>query len=203
MKITAVLWDMGGVFLRTFDRSGRARWAKRLGLSEGELEKAVFEGKAARRAALGQATEDEIWRSAGEQLGLAEADREAFSRDFFAGDQLDHELLEFIRRLRPRWKTGLITNAWPGIRTWLVERWGAADAFDEMVISAEEGVAKPDPRIYHLTLDRLGVDPPHAVFVDDFEENVAGAQAIGMQGIRFVSTAQAMADVRSLLGLED
>jgi putative hydrolase of the HAD superfamily len=61
------------------------------------------------------------------------------------------------------------------------------------------GAAKPDPAVYRLVCARLGVPPERAVFVDDREQAVAGARAVGMTGVLFGSTAQVVADVEALL----
>jgi putative hydrolase of the HAD superfamily len=200
MTIRAVLWDMGGVILRTEDESGRKRWEDRLGLPPGELSRIVFDGEASRKAVLGRASEDEIWGWALARLGLPESEREAFIEGFFGGDRVDERLVAFIRSLRPALKTGMITNAWPNVRRFLENDCHVADAFDQIVVSAEEGIVKPDPRIYHLALERLGVAPGEAAFVDDMQENVAGAQAVGMVGIRFEGPDQAITAVRELIG---
>jgi putative hydrolase of the HAD superfamily len=70
---------------------------------------------------------------------------------------------------------------------------------DEIIISAEEGIAKPDPRIFRIAAERLGVRPQEAVFVDDRPENVQGARAVGMRGIQFETREQTIADVRKHL----
>jgi HAD superfamily hydrolase (TIGR01509 family) len=93
----------------------------------------------------------------------------------------------------------MITNAWPGVRRYLETEFKIADAFDPLIVSAEVGVAKPDPRIYQLALERIGVDASAAVFVDDSEANVIGARWVGMQAVQFSSTQQAIAAVRRLL----
>jgi len=94
----------------------------------------------------------------------------------------------------------LITNAWRDARRAFDERWHILDAFDQVVISAEEGVMKPDLRIYRLALERLGVAAEQAVFVDDFAENVAAARWAGMHAVHFRTTDQALDDVEQLLG---
>ena len=70
---------------------------------------------------------------------------------------------------------------------------------DVIVYSHEEGVLKPDPRSYAIVCERLGVAPEHAVFVDNVAANVDGARATGMQGILFVSAAQAIGELQTLL----
>ncbi len=199
MTIRAVFWDMGGVILRTEDHSGRERWEKRLGLAPGDLARLVFDGEASRKAVLGRASEEDIWTWVLARLGLPESERTPLSTDFFAGDRVDRRLVDFIRGLRPGVKTGMITNAWPNVRHYLEKEWHVADAFDLIVVSAEAGLIKPDPRIYRLAFDGLGVSADEAVFVDDVAENIAGAEAVGMRGIRFLNPDQAMGKVRELL----
>jgi len=200
MTIRAVLWDMGGVILRTEDPSGRRQWEQRLGLTPGELAEIVFDGEGSREAVVGRGTEDEMWTLVLARLGLPESERQALVADFFRGDRVDQRLVDFIRSLRPAVKTGMITNAWPNVRHYLKDEWHVADAFDHIVVSAEVGLIKPDPRIYQLALDGLGVAPGEAVFVDDMPENIAGAEALGMHGVRFLTPDQAIGDVRALLG---
>ncbi|MGH2621083.1 MAG: HAD-IA family hydrolase, partial [Anaerolineales bacterium] len=77
--------------------------------------------------------------------------------------------------------------------------WRIADAFDKLIISAEVGLAKPDPRIYRLALEGLGVEAGQAIFVDDFPENLEAAAALGMHPVHFENRTQAQQQVESLL----
>jgi epoxide hydrolase-like predicted phosphatase len=77
-------------------------------------------------------------------------------------------------------KTGLISNSWS---TGHYDRELLDDLFDDVVISADVGLHKPDPAIYRLSCERLGIEPRDAVFVDDLRENIAGAEAVGMTGV--------------------
>jgi putative hydrolase of the HAD superfamily len=122
-----------------------------------------------------------------------------FREAFFAGDGIDYELVDFIRSLRPGYKTGILSNAWSGVRQWLTEKWRIMDAFDEAVISAEVGLVKPDPRIYELVLQALDVQPAEAVFVDDFLENVEAARRGGLHAIQFLNPSQAVAEINQIL----
>jgi epoxide hydrolase-like predicted phosphatase len=197
--IRAVLWDLGGVILRTMDWSQRSLWEEQLGLPPRQLSRLVFESDASRRATLGQASDDDVWASVAVALHLDPETRDRLRREYFANDRIDTALMEFIRGLRRHVRVGMITNAWPGIRRYLETEFQIADAFDPLIVSAEAGVAKPDPRIYQLALERLGVDAPAAVFVDDVEANVAGARWVGMQAVQFSSTPQVIAAVHGLL----
>jgi epoxide hydrolase-like predicted phosphatase len=197
--VRAVVWDLGGVILRTMDWGPRSRWEERLGLPHMQLTRLVFESDASRRATLGQASDDDVWDSVAEALQLDPMTRDQLRREYFAHDKIDATLMEFIRGLRRHVRVGMITNAWPGVRRYLETEFQIADAFDPLIVSAEVGIAKPDPRIYQLALERIGVDAPAAVFVDDSEANVIGARWAGMQAVQFSSTPQAIAAVRGLL----
>ncbi|MCJ7707099.1 MAG: HAD family phosphatase [Anaerolineales bacterium] len=200
MSIRAIIWDLGGVLLRTEDGSARLRWEERLGLQPGSLERLLFDNEVAQQASVGLATADQVWTWLLRRLDLPESDRQALVDGLFGGDRVDPVLMAYIRGLRPAHKVGMITNAWSEIRVALENEWHIADAFDPLVISAEVGLVKPDPRIYRLALERLGVPPEEAVFIDDFEVNVAGARAVGMMAIRFCSVYQALEDLEALLG---
>ncbi len=197
--IEAIFWDMGGVIVRTEDSSRRRSWEERLGLSPGALAALVFEGEMGRRAAVGQAQIEENWTWVLQQLKLPDSERTQLIEDFWAGDRVDYDLVARIREFGDTYHVGMITNAFPDVRRWLVDEWGIADAFEEIIVSAELGVVKPDPAIYHHALERLAVRAERSVFIDDFEENVAGAQAVGMHAIHFQSVQQALADLDQLL----
>ena len=198
--IEAVIWDLGGVILRTEDRRLRAAWESRLNLPEGELEKLVFAGEMGRKAALGQAQAEDVWQWVGGRLKLRPEELERLESEFWQGDQLDGALVQFIRELRQECRTALLSNAWPGMRQMIENEWGIADCFDDLFISAELGLAKPDPKIYRLALDRLDLPAARAVFVDDFSENVRAAAALGLRAIQFLSSTQAMQAVNLQLG---
>ena len=123
---------------------------------------------------------------------------DAIGQEFFAGDVIDTALLDTIRGLHPLYKVGLISNAWSGLRAYITRN-SFADIFDHMVISAEVGMMKPDPKIYYHALEQFGVAPQEAVFLDDFQENITGAQAIGMNAIHFTDPGQALQQLKSML----
>lgn len=199
MTIKAVLFDLGGVLVRTEDGAPRTRQAEQLNRSRSDLEHLVFASPSSLDAQRGVITVEQHWENVQRELGLSEEDMGAFQESFWGGDRLDHTLVDYIRSLRPVYRTGLISNAFDNLRRVMRDTWKILDAFDAVVISSEAGVMKPDPRIYHLALDQLEVSPNEAVFVDDFRENVAGARAFGMHAVHFRSTAQALAELDGLI----
>jgi len=199
MDIQAAIFDLGGVLLRTEDRSPRTELARRFNMTFEEIEKLVFYSASGKLAAMGKISAHVHWEEVCKVLKIPFTQMAEIQRDFFGGDRVDRELITYIRSLRPRRRTAMLSNAWDDLRQWLEAEWKIADAFDEIIISAEIGLAKPDPRIYRLALERLEVDPANAVFVDDFQENVDGALALGIHGILFKTPYQVMADLSHLL----
>jgi len=199
MSIKAVIWDAGGVLLRTKDYTPRQRLADRMGTTCQELETLVFDGASSIRAQLGEITYEQHWENIRIALNLNHEDMDSFWKDFWGGDFRDDELMDYIRSLRERYKTGLLSNAFSNMRYYLTQVLNISDAFDEMVISAEVGLIKPDPRIYQLILQRLDVDNQEAVFIDDFLRNVEGARQINMHAIHFRNPQQALSELENHL----
>ena len=199
MSIRAVIFDLGGVLVRTENRAPREQLANSLGMTYEEISHVIFDSESARLATLGKITTQAHWENIRETLKLSP---EEFSRvrvAFWSGDSLDENLVDYIRSLRLQYRTGLLSNAWDNLREIIESRWKISDAFDEIIISSEVGVAKPDPRIYHMTLNRLEVAPQEAVFVDDFIENVEAACSAGLNIIHFVKPGQAVSELSKLL----
>jgi len=88
-----------------------------------------------------------------------------------------------VREWQPRWRTAAID-----------------ELFELVVDSGFEGTRKPEPRIYAIVLERLGLAAGECVFVDDLELNITGAQEAGMHGVHFRETAQAVAEIDALVG---
>lgn len=199
MKKHAVITDFGGVIVRTEDPGPRARLAARFGLSYHEINALVFDSPSSRLATLGKLSPEDHWAEVCRSLSLP-VDRAAeLEREFFAGDSLDQRWVDYLRRLKPGVTIALLSNAWGSLRLQLKAQWGILDAFDQVLISAEVGLAKPDPHIFSLALERTGIPASQALFVDDFSENVAAAASLGIHGVRFASTDQVIADVDAFL----
>lgn len=201
MSIEAVIFDMGGVLVRTEDTAPRAALGLRFDKTYTEMEKIVFGNQSSGRASRGEISARDHMQHVMRVLGLPETDKAIadFHAEFFAGDEVDYAMIEEINALRPQYKTALLSNAWDNLREALTKKWEIDYAFDELFISAEMGVAKPDPEIYKKGLEKLALPPQAAVFVDDFIENIEAARELGMHGIHFQEKAQAMRELRALL----
>ncbi|MDA0244084.1 MAG: HAD family phosphatase [Chloroflexi bacterium] len=193
--IQAIIWDIGGVLLRTQDWSHRLKWDERLGLAAGSVEELVFNSVMGTAAQLGRVTTEAHWQAIGHKLGLNPTDLAQLRHDFWAGDTFDMALVDFIRSLRPEYQTAVISNAFDDLRDVLTHQFGVADAFDLIVVSAEEGVMKPEAEIYARTLRQLDCAPIQSLFIDDNGRNIAGARAMGMQTLYYERDM----DVRGIL----
>jgi epoxide hydrolase-like predicted phosphatase len=199
MPIKAIYFDIGGVLLRTEDRAPRTRLAVRLGMTYEALGELVFWGDNGRKAQLGEITAEQQWAYVCQQVNWPLTSWRNLEAEFFTGDRVDSEIVDYIRSLHGRYKTGVISNALSDARASIDSKWHMMDAFDVITISAEVGVMKPDARIFQIALQSLGVQPAEAVFVDDFLHNVEGARAVGMHAIQFRSPEQVRLDLEAIL----
>jgi epoxide hydrolase-like predicted phosphatase len=198
MRIRAVFFDFGGVIVRTEYQAPRQHLAERLGMEYEDIIKIVFESQSSFSASIGEISAEEHWAEVTKRLRRPASETETIHDEFFAGDVIDHEIVEYLRSLRADYHIGLISNAWLDLRDYITGQ-KFDDAFDHMVISAEVGVIKPEARIYQIALEQAGVSPNEAVFVDDFIENIEGCRDVGMHGIHFQNPQLAMGELKQLL----
>ena len=135
-----------------------------------------------------------------EDLGR-DVEMQSFSERYFAHLRPNDAMIAFLRDVRGRgYRLAMLTN---NVREW-EPRWRAMlpvdELFEVVVDSAFVGLRKPDPAIYQLTCDRLGVTPERCLFVDDIEVNCAAAATLGMTAVLFRSNEQAIAEMREALG---
>lgn len=145
----------------------------------------------------GALTEDEFERSFGARLGLENNERLIDS--MFAGMRPLEKMTDAVRAVRAGGlKTGLVSNSWSVDH---YDRELLRELFGEVVISAEVKLHKPQPEIYLLAAEGLGVEPGACLFVDDLQENCEGAEAVGMTAIRHRDPALTIARLEQLTGI--
>jgi epoxide hydrolase-like predicted phosphatase len=174
-----------------------------------------------RAEGLPEDTVKNMFRERGEGLGLlrrlekGELSAEEFSQQFapllgvdsgnlverlFGGIGPDEAMLGAVRRSRAAGiKTGLISNSWGDGLAY--DQALLDELFDALVISGEVGMHKPEPEIFHLGAERIGVAPEDCVFVDDLRENCAGAEAVGMKAILHRGAEGTLPQLEELLGV--
>jgi putative hydrolase of the HAD superfamily len=206
--IRAVISDFGGVLTTPLTGSFRTL-ADQLGIEVVRMGQA-FAAFAERAGAhpvheleCGRMTEDAF--AAGLQSALSdligrEIQFTAFTETLWAGLLPNKPMIALMASLRAEgYKMALLTN---NVREW-EPRWRAMapidDIFELVIDSAFVGMRKPEPAIYELTVARLGVPADECLFVDDLEDNCAGARAVGMNVVRYVDGEQAAAEIRAAL----
>ncbi|CUS02233.2 conserved protein of unknown function [Candidatus Promineifilum breve] len=194
--IQAIIFDVGGVLVRTHDQSGRRVWEERLGLAPGQLEAIVLNSEMGHRAQRGEISDDELWAWVSQRFSLGD-ELDAFRPDFWRGDAVDQGLVALVGRLNRRYQTAIISNATDALLTTL-EDYQLLVEFDLVVGSAYEGLMKPAPAIFETTLIRLGRVAAETVFIDDAPANIAGAQAVGLQTILFTPALDLAAELAAL-----
>ena len=151
-----------------------------------------------RRLEKGELSEEEFSERFGAMLGLSET--EGLVDRLFAGMGPDEPMIEAVKTAkRSGVKTGLISNSWGHGR---YDRDAFPEMFDGVVISGEVGLYKPQPEIFHMGAERIGVAPEECVFVDDLKENCEGATAVGMTAILHRGADSTLPELERLLGLE-
>ena len=206
--VEAVIWDFGGV-LTTSPFEAFARFERERGLPADIIRRtnalnhhenawAQFE-----RAELDIEAFDQLF--AEESLALGAEVRGKDVLPLLSGD-LRPEMVEALRRVKSKFKTGCITNNLPanaigshsGRSLYVAE---VMALFDHIIESAKIGLRKPDPRIYRMMTEQLNVDPKDCVYLDDLGVNLKPAREMGMTTIKVVDSAQAIAELEAATGL--
>ena len=199
MSIQAIVFDIGGVLEITPDLGVAGTWESRLGLAPGELNKRMED--AWRGGSIGTISEADVHRT--ENLGLDHQQLAEFIADVWREylGTANTELIEYARGLRPRYRTGILSNSFVGAREREQAAYGFEDLVDEIIYSHESGVSKPNPGIYALACACLAVEPTQVVFLDDSRPCVEGARRAGIHSVLYRNNAQAIKDIEDLLAL--
>jgi HAD superfamily hydrolase (TIGR01509 family) len=193
-----VLWDIGGVHVVLGESSGRRRWQLDLGLADGTLEQHLWTAIGSD----GAAATDRIVDRLAVSLDLARSDAERLLHEANDHWHPNTELNDFAAALHDRGTPAVVVaNAGPAAR-WAFEAVVGVQRFcDAVVLSAEVGLEKPDPRIFRLALAALGdPDPRTCVFVDDREEHVSSARRLGIKGVLHEANESTIRAVEAVCG---
>lgn len=195
-----LLVDFGGVLTTNVFDSFRA-FCREEGLAESafvDLLRSSPETRAElRRLETGEIEAEEFGRHLGPLLGVVES--EGLMGRIFAGIRPDPEMVEAVRLARVGGiRTGLVSNS---VGTDIYDRSKFEELFDGVVISGEVGLHKPQPEIFKLGAERIGIPAGECVFVDDLRENCEGAEAVGMTAVLHRGAEGSLPELERLLGL--
>jgi putative hydrolase of the HAD superfamily len=117
-------------------------------------------------------------------------------RMLFGAIRRNDDMIAAAVQIGAHYKTAILTN---NVKEWTDWReWVEAHIFDLIIDSSEVGMRKPEPEIYLLTCEKLGVKPERAAFVDDIPTNIEGATAVGLHAIQFTKTDEVIDQLRPL-----
>jgi epoxide hydrolase-like predicted phosphatase len=201
-SLTGLLVDYGGVLTTNVWDSFRA-FCEAEGIDRNEVKKAFRENPEAiallRRLEAGELDEETFSPLFGPIIGVREERYEGLVDRLFSGMQPETAMIEALPRARAAGlKTGLISNSWGHGR---YDRDSFGRLFDAVVISGEVGLYKPQPEIFRLGAERVGLDPSRCVFVDDLVENCEGAEAVGMTAVLHRGAEGTLERLEALLGV--
>jgi putative hydrolase of the HAD superfamily len=196
--VKGLLVDFGGVLTTNVFDSFR-EFCEREGLDPETVKRLFREDPRAlgelRKLEKGEVTEEEFAERFGPIVGVEETD--GLVDRLFAGMQPDEAMIEAVRRARSGGvRTGLISNSWGHGR---YDRSTFPELFDGVVISGEVGLHKPEPEIFELGAEKVGLEPGDCVFVDDLRENCAGAEAVGMTAVLHRGADSTLPELERLL----
>jgi HAD superfamily hydrolase (TIGR01509 family) len=200
VAITAIAFDIGGVLEKIGPVSEwLGGWPGRLGLTQAQFDAAL--GRATPGSLqTGGVSEAAYHQACVAELGLSPEQEQRFFAhmwDWYCG-RLDTELAGFVAALRPRYRTGILSNSGPGARREETARYGFAELVDVLLYSHEIRLAKPDPAAYARLCAELGAAPAEVIFVDDLPANVAAAREAGLVGLLHTDTPETIAAIEAL-----
>jgi putative hydrolase of the HAD superfamily len=198
-KIKAVIFDFGRVISAQKPVCLFRTYESDLGLTPGTINQIMFESQAWRDALVGRISATEFWYAIGPALRLESCRMiDEFRKRYHADESIDKGVLNLIRQLHGGYKLAVLSNHPPGLAQWLSD-WKIIDLFDVIYCSGDEGMAKPDPAVYNLTLKRLGTLPHEAIFIDDTLDHVKAARSLGIHAILFTESERLKLELNRLL----
>ena len=198
MTIKALIWDMEGVLMLTDESDLPMKVAKTLNAPYDKVRE-IFFSDYNDRVDLGEITQDQFNEYILDILQMPRENKYLLEKIINEEFYIDEKLLKKIFEMRREYKTGLISNFSNELRKRIENEWAFESAFDEIIISCEVGLVKPDPEIFNLMLDRLGVRADESVFVDDRIKNIDGAKKMGFHTVFFTNKERAMEELTRIL----
>lgn len=177
-NIKAIIFDFFGVVCHEVNPAWFYKDKEKFDLSTEEYREIC------KQVDLGEISQDQFIRFYADKTGIG---YENLSNTLNNYAQIDPEIIELILELKSKYKIGLLSNGYSDFLKDVLCKHNLEieDLFDSVVISSEVKMMKPDPEIYNLSLDGLGVLPEEAVFIDDRQKNIDGAESVGIKSILY------------------
>ncbi|SMX54067.1 protein of unknown function [Brevefilum fermentans] len=200
MTIETIFFDFGGVILKQPNERKLKLWKKALGVKDHpEIEEMLenpHDSQLVKDICLGKLPEDYLWTMMAEKWHLRPTVIRFLKRRLSSNRQLNQPIVDFMAELHGQYQVSILSNAGDQTRKLLEDTYQLKRYVDEIIISAEEGVIKPDRRIFEIAMSRLGTTPERSLLLDDHLPNVMAAREFGMHAVQFISPHQAIETVR-------
>lgn len=199
MTIQGIIFDFGQVLTAPTDLTAvtkhRAKLANRIGMEAAELWPYLFEGETAIALMTGQIDWETFWITVLKSKGITDPEEVmAFSEAVFEGSEEIHpDMAALVEELHGRYKLAILSNAnWTEaeLADEIRKRDGRPELFDTIITSASVGLAKPDPAIYKVALERLNLSAESCIFTDDLGDFTASAAKLGFHTFTFTNPAE-------------
>jgi len=189
--IKAIIFDCFGVFI------GNPYKIRAEALDRADPERGKLLHDVNRASDRGYLTSEETIHQMAEIIGISP---EQFLAEQNSGEVRNEALVEYVKTLRSDFKLAMLSNISSRERLDMRFEPGQLDElFDTVVASGDEGYIKPEPEIFQIALERLGVLPEECVMIDDILEYCQGAEAVGIHTIQFFNTEQCITDLNALI----
>jgi epoxide hydrolase-like predicted phosphatase len=129
---------------------------------------------------------------------LSSQSADSIYKEYLSGTKVNYEVLKIINGLRNKYKIGLLSNASSSFIREILDKNDLERYFDEIVISSEVGYIKPNNEIFEIMLNKLGVKPSEAIFIDDNKYHVEAAEKLGINSIQFLNATQLNEDFKNI-----
>jgi len=203
MTIRTIIFDFGGVLVKAPNLGWINRWKHFLRFGDDPEIMAILtnpnESQMVKDMCLGELPEQKIWELIAEKFRLKPKALQRLRHGVFSKRNLNKPLLRFMADLSADYQLAILSNAGNQARSLMQDHYHLDRYVEEIIISAEEGVIKPDHKIFQIAADRLQVPPKDVIFLDDYLNNVLSAREFGMTAVQFINNHQAITTIQDYL----
>jgi len=206
MTINTIIFDFGGVLYKMPDPKGIDKWTGLLGIEKTpelvEMLTNPHQSKLVKDICLGKISEEQVWGMIQSKWSINSGIIGRIRRKFLSKRSLNRQMVRFMADLKDDYQLCILSNAGDQARSLMTDVLNLDRYVDQIIISAEEGVIKPDEKIYRIAMTRLDTKPGQTLFIDDYYDNVQAAEKLGMRGILFTENQRTIRDIREIIDEE-
>lgn len=207
MVIKTILFDFSGVIYKTPNLKWIKRWKGVLGLvgepEMGEMLANPNGSTLVQDMCLGKVSEDRLWALMAEKWHMNPALVNHFRQRMISKRRLNNPIIKFLAELQKNYQTAILSNAGNQSRSLMEDTFHLDRYVNDIIISSEEGVIKPDHQIFQIAMERLNASPEASLLLDDTLENVLAARYFGMKAVQFINNHQAIQTIYDYTNKED